>query len=70
MFGVIHYQKNGITKKQSSNNETKPLTVPRENTNTISDNKSTSSTIKIKINHDLFFIPNNITSYCLLQIVS
>ncbi|EAA18832.1 hypothetical protein [Plasmodium yoelii yoelii] len=28
MFGVIHYQKNAITKKQSSNSETKPLTVP------------------------------------------
>ncbi|CDU19167.1 hypothetical protein YYC_02082 [Plasmodium yoelii 17X] len=45
-FGVMHYQKNGITKKPSSNSETKPLTVPRENPNTISDNKGTSSTIK------------------------
>ncbi|EAA21138.1 hypothetical protein [Plasmodium yoelii yoelii] len=45
-FGVIRYQNNGITKKQSSNSETKPLIVPRENTNTISDNKSISSTIK------------------------
>ncbi|CDU84849.1 early transcribed membrane protein [Plasmodium yoelii] len=45
-FAVIHYQKNGITKKPSSDSETKPLTVPRENQNTISDNKSTSSTIK------------------------
>ncbi|ETB58034.1 hypothetical protein YYC_04127 [Plasmodium yoelii 17X] len=45
-FAVMHYQKNGVTKKPSSDSKTKPLTVPRKNPNTISDNKSTLSTTK------------------------